>query len=207
MAKITKFNQSDVEIVAKKRTFNGFFKIDEYHFRHALFAGGQSDIVVREIFERGDAVAVLPYDPKLDAVLLIEQFRIGALGDKKSPWLLEVIAGMTDGSTDYESVVKKEAKEESGIELSNLEFMLSYLSSPGGTSERLYLYYAEADLSQAGGFFGVPDEGEDIKVHVLPVKQAFQLLDDGEMDNAATVICLQWLKLNIEAIREKYLTC
>lgn len=207
MAKITKFNQSDVEIVAKKRTFNGFFKIDEYHFRHALFAGGQSDIVVREIFERGDAVAVLPYDPKLDAVLLIEQFRIGALGDKKSPWLLEVIAGMTDGSTDYESVVKKEAKEESGIELSNLEFMLSYLSSPGGTSERLYLYYAEADLSQAGGLFGVPDEGEDIKVHVLPVKEAFQLLDDGEMDNAATVICLQWLKLNIEAIREKYLTC
>lgn len=203
MAKITKFKQSDVEIVAKKRTFNGFFKIDEYHFRHALFAGGQSDVIVREIFERGDAVAVLPYDPKLDAVLLIEQIRIGAFNDDKSPWLLEVIAGMTDGSKDYEAVVKKEAKEESGIALNNIEFMLSYLSSPGGTSERLYLYYGEADLSQAGGIYGVPEEGEDIRVHVIPVEQAFQLLDEGEMDNAATVICLQWLKLNIDAIREK----
>lgn len=207
MAKITKFKQSDVEIVAKKRTFNGFFKIDEYHFRHALFAGGQSDIVIREIFERGDAVAVLPYDPKLDAVLLIEQIRIGALSDDKSPWLFEVIAGMTDGSTDYEAVVKKEALEESGIALENIEFMLSYLSSPGGTSERLYLYYAEADLSNAGGVFGVPAEGEDIKVHVLPVAEAFKLLDEGETDNAATVICLQWLKLNIESIREKYRSC
>lgn len=207
MAKITKFKQSDVEIVAKTRTFNGFFKIDEYHFRHALFAGGQSDVIVREIFERGDAVAVLPYDPKLDAVLLIEQIRIGAFNDDKSPWLLEVIAGMTDGSKDYEAVVKKEAKEESGIALNNIEFMLSYLSSPGGTSERLYLYYGEADLSQAGGIYGVPEEGEDIRVHVISVEQAFQLLDEGEMDNAATVICLQWLKLNIDAIREKYRTC
>lgn len=207
MAKITKFKQSDVEIVAKKRTFNGFFKIDEYHFRHALFAGGQSDVIVREIFERGDAVAVLPYDPKLDAVLLIEQIRIGAFNDDKSPWLLEVIAGMTDGSKDYEAVVKKEAKEESGIALNNIEFMLSYLSSPGGTSERLYLYYGEADLSHAGGIYGVPEEGEDIRVHVIPVEQAFQLLDEGEMDNAATVICLQWLKLNVDVIREKYRTC
>lgn len=207
MAKITKFKQSDVEIVAKKRTFNGFFKIDEYHFRHALFAGGQPDVIVREIFERGDAVAVLPYDPKLDAVLLIEQIRIGAFNDDKSPWLLEVIAGMTDGIKDYEAVVKKEAKEESGITLDNIKFMLSYLSSPGGTSERLYLYYGEADLSRAGGIYGVPEEGEDIRVHVIPIEKAFQLLDEGEMDNAATVICLQWLKLNIDAIREKYSTC
>ena len=207
MASLTKFKQNDVEIVAKKRVFNGFFNIDEYHFRHALFTGGKSDVIVREIFERGDAVAVLPYDPKLDAVLLIEQIRIGALSKDKSPWLLEVIAGMTDGSKDYESVVRKEAAEESGIELDNIEFMMSYLSSPGGTSERLYLYYGEADLSKAGGIYGVPAEGEDIKVHVLPVATAFELLEKGEMDNAATVISLQWLKLNLEKLREKSNKC
>lgn len=203
MAFSSKFKQQDVEILQKQRVFDGFFKIDTYHFRHALFAGGTSDTVVREILERGDAVAVLPYDPKLDAVLLIEQIRIGAIKDKQSPWLLEVIAGMTDGSLDYEEVVRKEAKEESGLELDNIEFMLSYLSSPGGTSERLYLYFAEADLSQAHGIYGVPEEGEDIQVHVLPVEEAFSLLASGEIDNAATVICLQWLALNIERLRGK----
>jgi ADP-ribose pyrophosphatase len=202
MSSLIKFKQSDVEIIDKKRTFNGFFKIDEYHFRHALFSGGQSDVIVREIFERGDAVAVLPYDPKLNAVLLIEQIRIGALSETKSPWLLEVIAGMTDGSLDYEAVVRKEAQEESGIQLNHVELMLSYLSSPGGTSERIYLYYAETDLSQVGGVFGAPDEGEDIKVHIVPIEQAFALVDNGEVDNAATIICLQWLKLNQDKLKE-----
>jgi ADP-ribose pyrophosphatase len=202
MSSLIKFKQSDVEIIDKKRTFNGFFKIDEYHFRHALFSGGQSDVIVREIFERGDAVAVLPYDPKLNAVLLIEQIRIGALSETKSPWLLEVIAGMTDGSLDYEAVVRKEAQEESGIKLNHVELMLSYLSSPGGTSERIYLYYAETDLSEVGGVFGAPDEGEDIKVHIVPIEQAFALVDNGEVDNAATIICLQWLKLNQDKLKE-----
>lgn len=202
MSSLINFKQSDVEIIDKKRTFNGFFKIDEYHFRHALFSGGQSDVIVREIFERGDAVAVLPYDPKLNAVLLIEQIRIGALSETKSPWLLEVIAGMTDGSLDYEAVVRKEAQEESGIKLNHVELMLSYLSSPGGTSERIYLYYAETDLSEVGGVFGAPDEGEDIKVHIVPIEQAFALVDNGEVDNAATIICLQWLKLNQDKLKE-----
>jgi ADP-ribose pyrophosphatase len=202
MSSLIKFKQSDVEIIDKKRTFNGFFKIDEYHFRHALFSGGQSDVIVREIFERGDAVAVLPYDPKLNAVLLIEQIRIGALSETKSPWLLEVIAGMTDGSLDYEAVVRKEAQEESGIQLNHVELMLSYLSSPGGTSERIYLYYAETDLSEVGGVYGAPDEGEDIKVHIVPIEQAFALVDNGEIDNAATIICLQWLKLNQDKLKE-----
>ena len=112
---------------------------------------------------------------------------------------------MTDGSTDYESVVKKEAYEEAGLELTELEFMLSYLSSPGGTTERLHLYLARADLSQVkSGVYGLETEGEDIKTHILSVDDALMRLNNGEMDNAATVICMQWLALNREKMASKW---
>ncbi|MGO2010275.1 MAG: NUDIX domain-containing protein [Pseudoalteromonas sp.] len=194
---IAQFQQQDVQLAPVENLYNGFFKIDLYQFKHALFAGGQSEVIKREILERGDAVAVLPYDPILDSVLLIEQVRIGAIKSNKSPWLLECIAGMTDGSLDYPAVVKREAFEEAGLELDELEFMLSYLSSPGGTTERLHLYLATTDLSQhQSGVFGLENEGEDIKTHIMSVDNVLARLQSGEIDNAATVISLQWLALN-----------
>lgn len=200
-----KFTHDDVSLKPIENLYDGFFKINLYQFKHALFAGGESEVIRREILERGDAVAVLPYDPVTEQVLLIEQIRIGAIKSKHSPWLLECIAGMTDGSDDYESVVKKEAFEEAGLNLTELEFMLSYLSSPGGTTERLYLYLARADLSQiATGIYGLETEGEDIKTHIMDLDEAFERLNNGEIDNAATVICLQWLALNRDKIRNKW---
>lgn len=202
---IAQFDQHDVQLAPVKNLYKGFFKIDLYQFKHALFAGGQSDIIKREILERGDAVAVLPYDPISDSVLLIEQIRIGAIKSNKSPWLLECIAGMTDGSLDYPEVVKREAYEEAGLELDELEFMLSYLSSPGGTTERLHLYLATTDLSQhQSGVFGLETEGEDIKTHILNVDDALARLQSGEIDNAATVISMQWLALNRERLKNKF---
>ncbi len=199
------FTHDDVRLKPIENLYSGFFKINLYKFQHALFAGGESEVIRREILERGDAVAVLPYDPVTEQVLLIEQIRIGAIKSKHSPWLLECIAGMTDGSEDYESVVKKEAFEEAGLNLTELEFMLSYLSSPGGTTERLFLYLAHADLSQMStGIFGLETEGEDIKTHIMHVDEALQRLNSGEIDNAATVISLQWLALNRDKIRKKW---
>ncbi|MGO2333215.1 MAG: NUDIX domain-containing protein [Pseudoalteromonas nigrifaciens] len=200
-----KFTHDDVRLKPIENLYDGFFKINLYQFKHALFAGGESEVIRREILERGDAVAVLPYDPVTEQVLLIEQIRIGAIKSKHTPWLLECIAGMTDGSEDYESVVKKEAFEEAGLNLTELEFMLSYLSSPGGTTERLYLYLAHADLSQmTTGIYGLDTEGEDIKTHIMHVDEALERLNRGEIDNAATVICLQWLALNRDRIRKKW---
>ncbi|ADT69483.1 MULTISPECIES: NUDIX domain-containing protein [Pseudoalteromonas] len=200
-----KFTHDDVRLKPIENLYDGFFKINLYQFKHALFAGGESEVIRREILERGDAVAVLPYDPVTEQVLLIEQIRIGAIKSKHTPWLLECIAGMTDGSEDYESVVKKEAFEEAGLNLTELEFMLSYLSSPGGTTERLYLYLAHADLSQINtGIYGLDTEGEDIKTHIMDLDEAFERLNRGEIDNAATVICLQWLALNRDRIRKKW---
>ena len=199
------FTHDDVRLKPIENLYSGFFKINLYQFQHALFAGGESEVIRREILERGDAVAVLPYDPVTEQVLLIEQIRIGAIKSKHTPWLLECIAGMTDGSEDYESVVKKEAFEEAGLNLTELEFMLSYLSSPGGTTERLFLYLAHADLSQINtGIYGLDTEGEDIKTHIMHVDEALQRLNSGEIDNAATVISLQWLALNRDKIRKKW---
>ena len=197
------FNRKDIDLIEKEAVYDGFFKIVRYGFRHILFAGGYSETVYREILERGHAVAVLPYDAKTDSVLLIEQVRIGALDPKldKSPWLLECIAGMADGSDDNQDVAIREAKEEAGLALKNLTFMMSYLSSPGGTTERLYLYLAQTDLSQAGGLFGLDHEGEDIKVHVMPRADAMKHLENGIIDNAATVISLQWLALNLDKFK------
>ena len=196
MKPLSQFNKDDVNVSSIETIFNGFFTIHKYQFTHALFNGGVSELITREILERGHAVAILPYDPITDSVLLIEQIRIGALASKNSPWLLECIAGMAEGSEDYEFVARKEAKEEAGLELDMLIYMRSYLSSPGGTTERLYLYLALADLSEAGGVYGLAAEGEDIKVHVMPLDEALARLDNEEIDNAATVISLQWLALN-----------
>ena len=202
--KLTKFDKQDVKIAPIKALYKGFFNINLYQLKHALFAGGQSATISREILERGDAVAVLPYDPITDNLLLIEQIRIGAIKSKQSPWLLECIAGMTDDSTDYEAVVRREALEEAGLELQELEFMLSYLSSPGGTTERLYLYLAPTDLSLLqSGIYGLATEGEDIKTHIISFNEAMARLASGEIDNAATVISLQWLALNRERIIRK----
>ncbi|AOT07183.1 NUDIX domain-containing protein [Pseudoalteromonas luteoviolacea] len=199
MKEISQYNREHVMFNAspKKVLYDGFFKIEEYVFEHALFEGGISEPIRREILERGHAVAVLPYDPISDQVLLIEQIRVGALATKESPWLLECIAGMAEGSEDLEAVARKEAQEEAGLELGELHYMRSYLSSPGGTTERLYLYLAQVDLRDyQGGTFGLPEEGEDIKAHVMSYDEAMCRLESEEIDNAATVISLQWLALN-----------
>ncbi|MFC0118038.1 ADP-ribose diphosphatase [Pseudoalteromonas xiamenensis] len=201
---INEFANEHVQILETERVFNGFFKIDAYYFKHALFDGGMSETIRREILERGHAVAVLPYDPQTDSVLLIEQIRIGAMVSKDSPWLLECIAGMAEGSDDYEGVARKEAKEEAGLELDELHYMTSYLSSPGGTTERLYLYIAKADLTHAGGVYGLPSEGEDIKTHVISFDEAMARLNSEEIDNAATVISLQWLALHKKELLDKW---
>ena len=190
------YTNDDVEVESVTNLYQGFFKINRYQLRHALFAGGQSDTVCRELLERGDAVAVLPYDPWCNKLIFIEQFRVGALASKNSPWLLEVVAGMIDKQESKELVAIREAKEEAGLEIQKLIPMLNYLSSPGGTSERLYLYLGIVDSSAAGGIYGLEHEQEDIKVQVVDYNHGLELLENGTLDNAASVICMQWLALN-----------
>jgi len=195
------FHQQDVEILAQRTVFQGFFRINEYKIRHRLFGGGWSDVVTREMFERGHAVVVLPYDVKTDQLVLVEQIRLGAKDSDQSPWLLEAVAGMIgqdeNGQDEAcDEVARREAFEEAGLTLGRLEPMLSYLSSPGGTTERIHLFLGELTAPVQTGVFGLPEEHEDIRVHLMQRRTAMELLSAGKIDNAATVIALQWLELH-----------
>ncbi|MBT1064775.1 ADP-ribose diphosphatase [Bowmanella sp. Y26] len=191
-----------VQMLDKQPLYKGFFTMLKYSFRHKLFAGGWSPVLHREIFERGHAVAVLPYDPVRDEIVLIEQFRVGAMATSDNPWLFECIAGIIDKGESPEQVCLREAQEEAGLHITRLHPMLSYLSSPGGTSERLYLYVGECDASQAQGVHGLAEEGEDIRVHRMSSAQALAMLNDGQVDNAATLISLQWFALHKQKLIE-----
>lgn len=202
-ASLLRFNIDDVEVVEKTRKYQGFFALDEYKFRHKLYRGGFSEVLTREVFERGDVVAILPYDPATDSIVLIEQFRPGALRSEHGPWQLELIAGMFGTNEQPIEVAIREAKEEAnlGILPNNVTKIMNYLSSSGGMSECIHLYCASVDSSNLSGVYGLEEEGEDILVHVVARKQALALLESGKITNAATIIALQWLQLNIDKLK------
>ncbi|SFN44791.1 ADP-ribose diphosphatase [Xenorhabdus japonica] len=199
------FSKQDVEVISQKTLYRGFFKMTEYQFRHRLFQGGWSETIKREVFERGHAGVLLPYDPVRDEVVLIEQIRIPAIETSHTPWLLEVIAGMIEEGEDAEQVVRREAVEEAGIEVKRCQFALSYLSSPGGTTERMNIFVGEIDASTASGVHGLKGEHEDIRVLVVSREQAYQWVEEGVIDNAASVIAIQWLALHHEKIKKAWL--
>lgn len=195
------FGVQDLEILDKSTVFQGFFRLEQYTLRHKLFNGGWSGTVKREVFERGHAVVVLPYNAQTDELVLIEQFRVGASTDGQSPWLLEAIAGMIEAGESAEQVARREAQEEAGLTIGELWPMLSYLSSPGGTTERIQLFLGQLTAPVQPGIFGLADEQEDIKVHLVPRSVAMQLLEQQKIDNAASVIALQWLALNLDKVK------
>ncbi|WP_258546925.1 ADP-ribose diphosphatase [Psychromonas sp. B3M02] len=190
------YDKNDVEIVASEPLYKGFFKCNKLTIRHKLFSGEWNQPIQRECFERGKAAALLAYDKKLDTVVLVEQFRLGAMDSPRSPWLLELIAGMIDEGQTAKQTVLREAYEEAGLAVDDCQFMLSYYVSPGGSTETVDLFIANVDSSNVQGVFGLADEGEDIRVHVVAREEAYQWVTSGKIDNAITIIGLQWLQLN-----------
>lgn len=198
------FTSKDVKVEKVTSLYDGFFKMQSYEFKHKCFNGEWSETVKREVFERGHAIAVLPYDPVTEEFVLIEQIRIGALPTSSTPWLMEVIAGVIDDGETEASVCHREAMEEAGIELQHLTKALSYLSSPGGTTERLHIFMAQTDSTKAQGIHGLDYESEDILVHRVSESQAFQWLEDGTIDNAAAVIALQWFFMHKQTLLQQW---
>lgn len=194
------FTKNDVEIITRETLYRGFFSMDLYRFRHRLFNGEMSQEVRREIFERGHAAVLLPFDPERDEVVLVEQVRIAAYDTSDTPWLLELVAGMIEDGETVDDVARREAMEEAGIVVKRTKPVLSYLASPGGTSERSSIMVGEVDATTANGIHGLADENEDIRVHVVSREQAYQWVEEGKIDNAASVIALQWLQLHYKEL-------
>ncbi len=207
MSAVHSFTQQDIEILNEELLYSGFFKLKRIQFRHKLFAGGVSSVVSRELLIKGAASAVIAYDPNADAVILVEQVRIGAYDPRlsSSPWLLELIAGMVEEGETPENVALRESEEEAGVQVENLTHALSVWDSPGGVLERIHLFAGKVDSSQAQGLHGLADEHEDIKVHVVDRETAYQWLCEGKIDNSIAVLGLQWLQLNYQKLRAEWL--
>jgi ADP-ribose pyrophosphatase len=183
--------------------FQKYFKLDEYSVSHELFAGGNSPVFTREIFERGAVVAVIPYDPNRDEVVLIEQFRAGAINDANGPWLIESVAGVIEAGELPDQVAIRESVEEAACTINTLERICGYYVSPGGTTEYCTLFCGLVDSTGVGGVHGLADENEDIRVFTVKSDVAFDWVREGKIKSSATIIGLQWLELN----RDRLIDC
>lgn len=190
-----------VDILRQETCFKGFYRLDRMHLRHELFGGGMGKELSREVFVRHDAVCVLPYDAQRDEVVLLEQFRIGAMGKTVNPWLIEMVAGLIDKDEQPEEVAHREAEEEADLKLAALWPITKYFPSPGGSNEFVHLYLGRCETTGVGGVYGLESEGEDIRVTVWAFEDALQAVRDGRIINAATIIALQWLALNRAEVR------
>ena len=192
---------NEVESLSEETAFQGFFRLVVRRFRHRRFDGGWSPVLTRELFERGHAVAVLPYDPVTDRVVMIRQFRAGAYFGGQDGWPLDIIAGIIEADEPPDAVARREAKEEAGVTLVDLIKIAAYLPSPGGGTETITLYCALTDASEVGGLHGLAEEGEDIRVEVMPAETAIAFLDSGAVLPSAAVIALHWLARNRARLR------
>ena len=199
-----KKTSTDVHIDKIETIYEGHNALKKYSLKINYFDGTLSDNFYRECNIKPTVAGILPYDVQRDKLVLIEQFRIGALADEVSPWLFEIVAGIVDKKGEkLEDMALRELCEETGIESKNLSFISKYWVSPGASSERLSLYWSDVDSTKAKKFCGIRSEFEDIKVHILSATEAFAMLDAGLICNSLTIIALQWLRLNKNNLKQK----
>lgn len=185
----------DWSIESAELIYEGFYSIERLKLRHRKFDGSMSRVFERERLRRGNVSAVILHDPERDAVALVEQFRHGAIHQDIGPWLLEVVAGMIESGEAADAVARREALEEAGVTVRDIHRVQHYLASPASTEEEVLIHYATCDLSDAGGCHGLPEEDEDIRVHVVSADEAIALLDSRRVRNAISIIALQWFRL------------
>lgn len=197
--------QDDVIINKQEIVYQGHFCLYKFTLKHRLFNGAWSKEISREVLERGKAAGVLLYDPDRHQFVLIEQFRPGTLGYTSNPWLLELVAGIIDPGEKALEVAIRETQEEAGLIPLHIIPICEYWVSPGGTSEKITLFCARVDASNAGGIHGLAEEGEDIRVLVYDVEEIYRMLEKGEISNAPILIALQWFKLNEANVRKQFI--
>ncbi|MEL0636169.1 MULTISPECIES: NUDIX domain-containing protein [Marinomonas] len=190
------YSQKDVDVIQDECVYKGFFEMHKLTLRHKKFNGEWSQPMTREMMVRGDAVCVLLFDPVADKILLIEQFR-PSLPKSESPWLIELVAGMVEEGEADEDVARRESFEEAGVTVKRLEYMFKFVPSPGGLVEYLRMYAGEFDSSRVdvNRTHGLDEENEDIRLHLMSADEAVALLDH-DVENASTIMGLQWFALN-----------
>lgn len=193
------------EVLDKQTVYQGFFRLEQYTLKHTLFKGGWSQPITRELFRRGNCVAVLLYDPDRDEVVLIEQFRVGAVHQPQRAWLIEIVAGAIEEGETAEEVAYREAVEEAGCEIKELLEIQQFYTTPGGCSERITLFCGRVDSSAVGGVHGLVEEDEDIHVTAVKFADVFQMLEDGLIESGIPIIAIQWLYIHRDKLKTRWL--
>ena len=160
--------------------------------------------MTRELILRPRAVGVLLFDPAQQQVVLVRQIRVGMLDEGQDPWLLELVAGMVESGEEPIEVAARESLEEANTKPQDLLQICEYYNSPGISNERITLFCGRVDATQAGGIFGLDAEHEDIEVVVLSLADALAKVASGEINNAMSIIALQWLQLNQPMLEESW---
>jgi ADP-ribose pyrophosphatase len=192
----------DVEIAETTTVAARHLRIDTFRFRHRLFSGEWSAERGYDVLRRGQAVAIVLYDPNRDAVVLVEQFRLPALLAGCSPWQLEAAAGLIDTEETPEAVAIRETREETGLALIGEPIRIQrYLSSSGNSDERVVLFCGRVDAAAAGGVHGLPAEHEDIRVVVKTLAEIEAMLEAGPIESGHTLIGLYWLLRHRERLQ------
>ena len=192
------------ELVRHEAAYQGYFKIGRYFFRHSLHGGGISNVISREVFERGQAGAVLPYDAARDEVVLIRQFRAGSFVAGRHPFTWEAVAGIIEANETAEVMIRREAIEEAALHVADVLPIASVMLTPGACSESCSIFLGRVDTTNAGGIHGLPSENEDILVKVLPFAKAYAMVERNEVDNAVAMLALQWLALHRDEVRKRW---
>lgn len=194
----------NIQVLKKENLYSKFFKADEYFLKYPRYDGTMSRPVSREVMERGNSAGALLYDPDRDSLVFVEQLRVGVFTAGEYPWILECVAGIVDPGETPEQVIVREAKEEAGVTVTAVEPIVDYFASPGGLSEKLFVFCGRVDIDRLPDFAGLDAENEDIRVVVLSSAEVERMLAEGKFNNALTIIAVQWFVLNKEKLRKKW---
>jgi len=201
-----KTTNKSFEIKLRETLYQGYYRVDRYHFQHEKFDGSWSKTITREVYHRSKQVAgVLLFDPQRDQVALVEQLRAGAMASGEYPWLTEIAMGMVDAGESPEQAARREALEEAGCMVAELQQITAYYSSPGGTSEHISLFVGRTTMPSDGVLHGVADENEDIRVHVLDAVKAISLIYGNKIRDAHTFVAMQWFAMHHTELRSRWL--
>ena len=182
-----------VEVESVERVWSGRFPLDRLQFRHRRFDGALTRLKTWELWRRGKAAALLPYDPVRDAVLLIEQFRLPALAAGLDPVVVEIPAGLCDAGESAEQTVRREVKEEMGLEADRLHAIGQFILTAGGSDEVCMIFAGQVRAPEAGadgviGYAGAQAEDEDIRVRLWEAEAAIAAAVEGRFPNSVTAI-------------------
>jgi len=196
----------DARILSIETPFSRFLRIDVVRFRHKLFSGEWSGEREYDVLRRGEAVAIILYDPERDSVVLVEQFRLPALYAGLSPWQIEPVAGLVDNDESYDAVARRESQEEAGIApIGELVPIQRYMPAPGNSDEAVMLFCGRVDARGVGGIHGLAEENEDIRVVVKTVSELEAMLLGGHIETGHTLICCHWLLRHRDRLRREWL--